>query len=514
MRDVPVSSWLILTACILVGLLNEVSASVLNLAMPDAARDVGASASQSQMILLSAKLALGALLLAGGGVGDRFGRRSTMLAGIALVAIAAVASGVAGSAGMLGGARILDGIGNALVGPLALAVAIAAFPASLRARIIGLFLGISGLGVAIGPLVAGILVQLGGWRLGFVAPFILALAGGAAIAILAEPEPPDQRRPPSDVIGMLLCIVGLVAVVLGFVQAGRQGWLMAGTLVPLAGGIAGLAAFAWWEISRAAIPLLDPVLLRSRDVLVALAAALLAAMVLNGTVLPLLYFLQRIHGNSPVASVVRLLPLVVAAMVVAPVAGGLAERHGRRLIMAGGLAAMTAGSGMMAALTPATSYGLIAAALVLIGAGVMAVTTPAADLIMATSGEERSGSAAALNGAVAQVGGAIGIGIITSQFMTEALNGFFARMAARGYAREDILEPARKLRELIRETTLDRVPALPEIPPQMQSDLLDAYAQAFAAGVARGFLLATLLSLLALLIVLVGMRRRTVAVAR
>jgi len=506
MKDVPASSWLLLAACILVALLNEVSGAVLTLAIPDAARDVGATPQGAQLILLAGKLSLGALMLAGGGLGDRFGRRSTILVGIALVGVAAVLSAFARSGGMLGTARTLDGAGNALVGPLALALAIAAFPETMRARIIGLFLGVSGLGVALGPLVAAFLVQAGGWRLGFAAPLALALVGGIAIGALSKPEFSEPRRPPWDPLGMLSCILGLVALVLGFVQAGSQGWGSATALTLLAIGIATLALFAWWEL-RAPVPLLDPALLRSREVLVALSAAVLAAMVLNGTVLPLLYFLQRVHGHGTVAAVIRLFPLILAAMIIAPMAGGLAERHGRRLVMAAGLVSVALGGGIMATLTPATAYANIAAALVLIGGGVMAVITPAADLVMATSGPARSGSAAALNGAVMQVGGAIGIGVITNIFLESALAGFAARMAARGYARDDIVEPARRLRDVIRETTLHRVPLLPDIPPQMQRDMLDAYAQAFAAGVARSFLIAALLALLALVIVLMGMRR-------
>lgn len=505
---IPVSSWLILATCILVGLLNEVSASILNIAMPDAARDVGASPSAAQFILLVAKLTLGALLLAGGGLGDHFGRKRTMLAGIALVVIAAGLSALANSAGMLGGARVLDGIGNALVGPLALVLCIAAFPEDMRARIIGVFLGISGLGVAIGPLVAGVLVQFGGWRLGFVAPLILAIASSVAIGVLVPAEPQVERRAPLDLIGMVLCVIGLIGLVLGFVQAGRHGWLAGATLVPGVIGVTCLAGFGWWETSRAPAPLLEPALLRSREVLVALAAALLAAMVLNGTVLPLLYYFQRIQGSGPIGAVVRLLPLVFAAMVVAPVAGGLAERHGRRLVMTGGLAAVAAGSAVMAALTPATGYGPIAVGLILIGAGVMAVVTPAADLIMATAPGERSGSAAALNSAVLQVGGAIGIGVITNLFMTQGVRSFFDRMTALGYSRDQIAEPARQLREVARETALDRIPELPDIPPLLQHDILDAYAQAFATGVARGYLLATVLAVVAMAIVLVGMRPR------
>ncbi len=512
MNGVPVSSWLLLAACIAAALLNEVSGAVLTLAIPDAARDVGATPQGAQLILLAGKLSLGALMLAGGGLGDRFGRRPTMLVGIALVGVAALLSALARSGGMLGGARLLDGAGNALVGPLALALAIAAFPDAMRARIIGLFLGISGLGVALGPLVAGFLVQAGGWRLGFAAPLALALAGGGAIAALARPELSEPRRPPWDPIGMLSCILGLVALVLGFVQAGSQGWDSAAALVLLAIGTAALGLFAWWEL-RAPVPLLDPALLRSREVLVALAAAVLAAMVLNGTVLPLLYFFQRVHGFGPVAAVVRLFPLILAAMMVAPAAGGLAERHGRRLVMASGLVAVAVGGAIMATLSPTTPYGLVAAALVLVGGGVMAVITPAADLVMATTGAARSGSAAALNGAVMQVGGAIGIGVITNIFLSSAVAGFAARMAARGYARDDIVEPARRLREVIRETTLQRVPLLPDIPPQMRHDMLEAYGDAFAAGVARSFLIAALLALLALVVVLVGMERRARASA-
>ncbi|MCR6632838.1 MAG: MFS transporter [Magnetospirillum sp.] len=507
MATVPLSATLTLAACIAVSLLNEVSGAVLTLAMPEAARDVGASQAAAQFVLLAGKLSLGALMLAGGGAGDRFGRKRTMLVGIALVALAAILSAAAQSTGMLAGARILDGIGNALVGPLALALALAAFPETMRARVIGLFLGISGLGVAIGPLIAGTLVELGGWRAGFAAPFTLALAGGAAIFVLSKPEHSQPRRPPWDPVGMLTCILGLVAVVLGFILAGRHGWVAADTLGVLGAGLVCLGLFAWWETSRAPVPMMDPALLRSREVLCALAAALLAAMVLNGTVLPLLYFLQRIHGYGKVASVVRLLPLIVAAMTVAPLAGKLADSHGRRLVMLGGLVAMAAGSGVMTTLASDTPYGVIALALALIGAGVMAVITPAADLVMATSGSERSGSAAALNGAVMQVGGAIGIGVITSIFLTEALGRFAAIMAARGYTREEIIEPVRKMREIARQTALDRMPPLPDIPPQMQHDILDAYAQAFAAGVARSFLVAAILAVVAMLVLMVGMRR-------
>ncbi|MGE5548456.1 MAG: MFS transporter [Solirubrobacterales bacterium] len=508
MREVRASAWLTLAACVVAGMLNEVSAGVLNLAAPDAARDLGASQATSQLFLLAGKLSLGALMLAGGGAGDRFGRKRTMVVGIALVALAAMLSGTARSAGMLGWARALDGLGNALVSPLALALAVMAFPDDMRARIVGLFLGISGLGVAVGPLLAAFLIEWGGWRVGFLAPLALAVAVGIAIAVLVEPQLSEPRRPPWDPIGMLLCVAGLVALVLGFVFTGSRGWTAPATLALLAIGVVGLAAFGWWETSRAAIPLLDPALLRTREVLVAIGAAVVAAMILNGSVLPLVYFLQRIHGHGPVASVLRMLPLVVAAMAMAPAAGALAEGVGRRLVMVSGLLAIAAGSALMVTLRPDTGYGIIALSLALIGAGVMTVVTPAADLVMSTSGPERSGSAAALNGAIMQVGGAIGIGVITSVFLSQALGGFVARLTALGYTREQLVGPIGQLREIVRETAWNRIPPMPEIDPQMQRDILDAYAQAFAAGVGRSFLVAMGLALVTALVVLAGMRGR------
>ncbi len=508
MEPVPLKSWVILAACAVATMLNDISGAVLNLDLPSAARDLEASAGQGQLILLLGKLALGALLLAGGGLGDRFGRKTVILAGIGIVAAASVLSGLAPTARLMAAGRALDGIGNAMIGPLALALCVLIFPAEMRARVIGLFLGLAGTGVVVGPLLAGAMIQLGGWRLGFVPPLALSLLGGAALAALVPVPPVPARRPRLDLPGMALSAVGLTAVVLGFVLAGNQGWMHRVPLGLIVVGAAGLAVFAWWELRRAESPLVDSRLLVSREVLAAMLAGLLMSLVLNGTVFPLLYFMQRVQGSSPLGAVMRLLPLIAAALLAAPVAGDMAVRRGRRLVIAIGLLLVAAGSGLLIDLTPHSPYAEMLAGLVLIGAGAMTVITPGADLIMATTGRDQAGSAAALNAAVIQVGGAIGIGVIAAAFARAGEQSFLARMAELGYSAAQADTYMEMLREAVRETTLHQIPRLPEVSAQTQAVLMDAYARAAAAGVSRGFAIAGAVALATLPVVLLGMPRR------
>src|SRR5262247_3305599 len=170
--------WLLFAACVLIGLLNEVSGGVLTVALPQLKGELGVSQVGAQLILTTAKLFFGALILAGGALGDVYGRKRMLLLGVIVVTVASVLSAIAGSEGALMTARALDGIGNAMVGPLALAMAVGSFADDQRARIVSLFAGFSALGMALGPLGASMLVQELGWRLGFLSPLLLGIVGG------------------------------------------------------------------------------------------------------------------------------------------------------------------------------------------------------------------------------------------------------------------------------------------------------------------------------------------------
>lgn len=499
-------SWLVLIACIIVAMLNEISGAVLSLAMPETVRDIGATPAVAQLILLLGKLSLGALLLVGGALGDHFGRKQMILAGVAGVIAASILSAVAPSAWLLAAGRTLDGIGNALIGPLALAVCVLSFPSSMRARIVGLFLGLTSFGVLAGPLLAGFLIQLGSWRTGFIAPLALALLSGAAIALLVPGTRPDHRETPLDLGGMTFCAIGLTCLVLGFVLAANRGLLASRPLILIVIGVACLAAFAWWELHRAAEPLIDRRLLTSRQILAGLAAMLLMSLVLNGAALPFLYYEQRVEGSSPVAAVLRLAPLIVAALLMAPLAGRLVGRFGRKAVMIAGLLLVIAGAGIFTLVSAEAPYPLRLPLLILVGAGVMAVITPAADLVMASTNAERSGSAAALTAAVIQVGGAIGIGVITAAFVDTAKQSFLDQAMALGIAPEQANDFLRNLRLAVQGAALHEVPRLPEATLQLHTDLVAAYAHAVALGVDRGFAFAALLALVCIPILLLGAR--------
>ncbi|MDA8231182.1 MAG: MFS transporter [Magnetospirillum sp.] len=508
----PAVPWLILGACMIIGILNETSNSVISLGIGDAARDVHASAPVAQLTLLLAKLVMGALLVAAGGIGDRFGRKRVMLIGLGVVGGACLLSMGARDAAMLAASRALDGLGSAMIAPLALAISVMVFPEEMRARVVGIFLAVNGFGVAIGPILVGFAIELGGWREAFLVPVAIALLGGIVIARRVPPIPPAQGVR-LDVMGMALCVVGLAGLVIGLMQVGGGKFLEPRALAPLAVGIAGLAGFAWWELRMSAAPLVPTAILTSGEILLLLAVMLVAAMVVSGTMVPMLYYLQRVGGLTPIGAVFHLSPLIAGAVVVGPLSGGLANAVGRKPVVVAGLALMAGGSAIMAFLTPSMSYPAMVGALVLLGGGMMAVATPAADAVLATSGEGQTGAAAAVNSAVLQVGGAIGLGAIVSVFIHAALRTFHDRLIALGYGEEAIRGPGRELIAALRDSAVTHVPRLPHIPAEMQADMLDAYSHAFAAGVGRSFTVSALLCLAAFALILFALpgRRRNPA---
>jgi MFS family permease len=369
--------WLLFIACVLVSLTNEISSAVTNLALAPMRRDLNASSAVMQMAVTLGKLMLGAFMLAGGVAGDIYGRRRVLVLGSLGMVVASLLAAAAQTGGMLLAARALDGLVSAAIGPMALALIAGSFSQAEQARVIGLFLGLSGLGAALGPLGASLVVQAQGWRAGYLVPAAVAAVGGLGVFLFASgmPEKMEARR--LDGFGALICSAGLLGLVFGIVQINHLGFLHPRVLQSLAVGVGALLAFVWWEI-RVRDPLLDVTLFHNRTVSVAVTAGLLAAMVIGGSLLPLLYFLQTVQNFSPAQAILRLMPLMVAAAVFAPVAGTLTARIGPRIVIAAGLAAMAAGSGLLVLLGPEMPYGQVLLALVLLGAGDIAVITPVA----------------------------------------------------------------------------------------------------------------------------------------
>src|ERR1700746_813256 len=237
-----VHRWWLFTACVLVSLTNEMSSAVTNLSLGPMRRDLGASAAVMQMAVTLGKLMLGAFILAGGVAGDIYGRRRVLVLGAVGMVGASLLAAAAQTGGMLLIARALDGLASAAIAPMALALITSAFSQAEQARVIGLFLGLSGLGAALGPLGAGLVVQAQGWRVGFLLPATVAALGGLGVFLFASGKGAKIKGRQLDGIGALTCAAGLLGLVFGIVQINQLGFLHPWVLASLAVG--GGALFA------------------------------------------------------------------------------------------------------------------------------------------------------------------------------------------------------------------------------------------------------------------------------
>ena len=474
--------WIAFSCCVLVGLTNEVSGGALSMSFRDATVDLKASAPLMQLVLTLSKLFFGAFMLLGGVLGDSYGRRRVLVLGSAGVVAASAMAALSATGTQLAIARALDGLANAAIGPLSLALVMTLFPGEQQNRAIALFLGLSALGIALGPLLAGAVIQAFGWRAGFATPALVAAVGGLGVRLYA-PEVRGAQRRRLDGLGALGVSVALLALVFAVIGANNEGWGHPRVLQSLGVGAGALVGFVWWE-RRIADPLLDLSLFRSRALNAALLNGLLLALVMGGAILPLLYFFRNVKGLPPVPALLHIVPLVVAAALCSPAAGSLLERHGPRAVIVGGLALVAAGAGGLAFLRPDTAYPPILVALVLIGAGNIAVVTAVTAIVLESLPPERAGSAAALNNAAAQVGGALGAATLTGAFLDAARSEYFARLTPLGLPVEKIREITRAWRAAVAESVNAGARILPA---GMQDHFESAFRVAFTVGVARVF---------------------------
>jgi MFS family permease len=491
--------WLAFGSCVLAGLSNEVSGGALSLSLRPAGAELQAGTGAMQLVMTLSKLMFGAFMLLGGLLGDTYGRRRVLVYGCGGVVGASALAAFSASAGQLAVARALDGVANAAVGPLTLALVMGLFPAAEASRAIGLFLGLSALGIALGPLGAGVVIQALGWRAGFMAPALVAALGGLGVWLFA-PEMKGAERRRLDGVGALGVAVALLALVFGVVGASSAGWGDPRVRQSLAVGAGALVAFLWWE-RRVRDPLLDLSLFRSRALNAALLSGMLIALVMGGAILPLLYFFQNVQGLRPVPALLRVMPMVVAAALASPSVGSLVARRGPRPVILGGLGLIVAGCVGLSFLKPTTSYPALIAALVLIGVGNIAVVTPVTEIVLASVPSERSGSAAALNNAAMQVGGALGAATLTSVFLDAARSDYAARLAPTGLALEQIREITRAWRKAVGESTSTGARILPE---GLEHRFEEAFREAFTVGVARVFAVAALVALACALLAWLG----------
>src|SRR5436853_2787255 len=355
---------------------------VVTTAVPVIRRDLHATISQLEWTVNAYTLTFAVLLLTGAALGDRFGRRRLFVIGLLLFTGASAAAALSTSANALDVARALQGVGGAIVTPLTLTILSAAVPRERRGLAFGVWGGIGGLAIALGPLVGGAIVNGVSWHW----IFWLNVPIGLVLAPLALVRLEETRGTDSalDLPGLALASTGLLGIVWGLVRGNEHGWTSLGIVAPIVAGVALLAAFVAWEL-RTATPMLPMHFFRSRTFALTNLASLLMFFGMFGSIFLLAQFFQTVQHYSPLASGLRILPWTAMPMVVAPIAGALSDRIGGHRLMGAGLALQAVGLAWIAAVsTPTTAYVDLVAPFAISGIGMAMFWAPVANVVLGT----------------------------------------------------------------------------------------------------------------------------------
>jgi EmrB/QacA subfamily drug resistance transporter len=387
---------------------------VVSVALPSIHRDLGASIQALEWTVNAYVLSYAVLLLTGAALGDRLGRKRMFTFGVALFTASSAAAALAPSIGLLIAARAVQGIGAAITTPLTLTLLASAFPAEQRGLALGVWSGISGIAVALGPLVGGAVTQLSSWHWIFWinVPIGVALAPLAALR-LRESYGPSREL---DLRGLLLASTGLLGIVYGLVRAQSQGWTSLEILASLGAGAILVIVFIWHEL-RTEKPMLPMSFFARRSFAVTNVVSVSMYFGMFGSIFFLSQYLQIVLHNSPLQAGVKLLVWTGATMVTAPLAGFFSERYGSRLFMVAGLSLQAGALAWLATLADIhQSYASMIIPFVMAGSGMALVFAPSANAVLAAVRPEQAGQASGANNAIRELGGVLGVSVLATVF--------------------------------------------------------------------------------------------------
>ncbi len=389
------------------------SVSGLNVAQQDLALDLGASQSQLLWVINGYTMALAALLLPIGALGDRWGRKPILLVGLVLFTAANLLAGVASTSNVLLLARILAGVAAAMVMPVTLSVITSSFPPEQRARAVGIWSGFAGAGGILGLFVSSFMVDYLTWRWLFAMPIVFAV-GSLVMTLRAVGNSREEQEGRFDTLGSLLSALAIGGLVLGIHEGPEKGWSDPLTVAGLGIGLLALAAFVVWEL-RQDHPLLDIRLFSHRGLAAGSLTLLIVFAVMFGVFLVLPQFTQAVLGYSALKSAASLLPMVVVMMPLSAVAPLIAKRIGTRTVLAGGLALFAVGLVLLAVMVSAEGgYWSVIPGLLVLSFGIGLCMSPSTTVITESLPVAKQGIASALNDTVRELGGAIGIALLGS----------------------------------------------------------------------------------------------------
>jgi EmrB/QacA subfamily drug resistance transporter len=417
-RGVPHQTWTLVLASMGV-FMTALDTLVVTTSLPVLRVSLHGSLSSLEWTVNAYNLAFACLLLTGAALGDRFGRRRMFTIGIGVFTAASAAAALSPSVGALVAARAVQGAGAAIVFPLTLTLISEAFPVEKRGAAIGLWGGITGLAIAAGPVVGGAIVSGISWHW----IFWLNVPVGVALIPLAARRLTESfgPRPELDIVGLVLAAAGALGITWGLVRANSVGWGSGEVIATVLAGAALIGGFIAWE-RRTANPMLAINLFRQRTFASANAVSFFMTAGLFGALFLMSQFFQTCLGYSPLGAGIRLLPWAAPPMIIAPIAGTLADRYGNRPFMALGLALQAIGYAWVALIaTPGVGYAQIAVALTIAGIGTSLCFPTVANAVMGSVPLSEAGVASGTNSMLRELGGVFGVAVLASVFARQGV---------------------------------------------------------------------------------------------
>lgn len=443
--------WSALAALCAALVVTTLDNTVLNTALPALAGALHASTADLQWINNAYTLVFASLLIPAGSLGARFGQRRALTGGLVVLAVASAAAATADSAGQLIAWRAVMGMGAAFVMPATLSIIIALFDGRERARAIAVWSASAGIGIVLGPVTGGLLLEHFAWGSVFYVniPLIVAVLAAALAVIPALPGHPTGRF---DIPGLLLSTAGLAALVDVIVQGPERGWLTPQSLAEAGAAAVLLAAFTVWEL-RTDQPMIDLRMFTRSGFTVTSALLAVTFFALFGLLFVYTQYLQLVHAYSPLKAGSGALPFALAMAGTAGTSDRVVARLGTRYTIAGGLAVMALGLACMSVATVGTGFVLLALTMAVVGAGMGLIMAPASTASVAALPREKSPMASAMNSVVRELGGVLGIAVIGTvvsagyrSHLLDALPGAPATAAddlTSAHVAADALAPAR-----------------------------------------------------------------------
>lgn len=481
------SSWIAVVVLSISLLMIGLDNTILNVTLPTLQRELSATAAQLQWIVDAYLLVFAGLLLAAGNLGDRWGRRRILQTGIVVFGAGSALAALSTSAEMLIASRAVMGLGGALIMPATLSIITNIFAGTQRAKAIAVWTAVAGLGIALGPVTGGWLLQHFWWGSIFLVNVPIAaltLAAGARLV----PESRDPAAGRADPLGVLLSISGLLALMYGVIEAPTKGWTDPVTLTAFASAAGLLAAFVAWEL-HTEHPMLQLRLFRNPRFSAASAAIALAFFALFGALFFLTQYLQLVLGYTALQAGARTVAVAAGLIVGAGLSAPLTTRLGTKLTVTAGMLLAAAGLAVLTTATTTSGYRPVLTALLLAGLGIGVAMAPATDSVMGSLPLAKASVGSAMNDTARLVGGAFGVAVLgttISQVYRDHIAATIDQLPPAAAPARDSLQAALHIAQQLPGTRGDALAAAAQdgFTAAMHSAAIVAMAVALAAAVA------------------------------